>query len=102
MQEGSLRCDANVNLHIADPNGGTIATPIVEVKNLNSFRGVEQAIEYEAERQFEEWKETGQEIGRRAQRDARLGRRAGRRRSASAARRRRPIIAISPIPISCR
>jgi aspartyl-tRNA(Asn)/glutamyl-tRNA(Gln) amidotransferase subunit B len=63
MQEGSLRCDANVNLHIADPNGGTIATPIVEVKNLNSFRGVEQAIEYEARRQFEQWKETGKKFG---------------------------------------
>jgi aspartyl-tRNA(Asn)/glutamyl-tRNA(Gln) amidotransferase subunit B len=63
MQEGSLRCDANVNLHIADPNGGTIATPIVEVKNLNSFRGVEQAIEYEAGRQFEQWKKTGKKFG---------------------------------------
>ena len=63
MQEGSLRCDANVNLHIADPNGGTIATPIVEVKNLNSFRGVEQAIEYESRRQFEQWKETGKRLG---------------------------------------
>ena len=38
MQEGSLRCDANVNLHITN-DGTTIATPIVEIKNLNSFRG---------------------------------------------------------------
>src|SRR5215210_5098287 len=35
MQEGSLRCDANVNLHI-EAGGRTIATPIVEIKNLNS------------------------------------------------------------------
>jgi aspartyl-tRNA(Asn)/glutamyl-tRNA(Gln) amidotransferase subunit B len=62
MQEGSLRCDANVNLHVA-ADGGTIATPIVEVKNLNSFRGVEQAIEYEAKRQFDLWKETGKKLG---------------------------------------
>ena len=55
MQEGSLRCDANVNLHIPQPDGTLAATPIVEVKNLNSFRGVERAIEYEAERQYEEF-----------------------------------------------
>jgi aspartyl-tRNA(Asn)/glutamyl-tRNA(Gln) amidotransferase subunit B len=63
MQEGSLRCDANVNLHIADPNGGTIATPIVEVKNLNSFRAVERAMKYEAQRQYEEFQKTGKKLG---------------------------------------
>jgi aspartyl-tRNA(Asn)/glutamyl-tRNA(Gln) amidotransferase subunit B len=63
MQEGSLRCDANVNLHVYTDDGQQIATPIVEVKNLNSFRGVEQAIEYEALRQFEEWNQTGQRLG---------------------------------------
>lgn len=62
MQEGSLRCDANVNLHIQQENGDAIATPIVEIKNLNSFRGVEQAIEYEVKRQWEEWQKTGQSI----------------------------------------
>ncbi len=62
MQEGSLRCDANVNLHVA-VDGGTVATPLVEVKNLNSFRGVEQAIEYEAKRQFDLWKQTGKKLG---------------------------------------
>jgi aspartyl-tRNA(Asn)/glutamyl-tRNA(Gln) amidotransferase subunit B len=56
MQEGSLRCDANVNVHIAR-DGGFIATPIVEVKNLNSFRGVERALKYEADRQYHESKE---------------------------------------------
>ena len=58
MQEGSLRCDANVNLHI-ESNGKTIATPIVEIKNLNSFRGVERALAYEAERQYAKWKVDG-------------------------------------------
>src|SRR3954453_15911192 len=61
MQEGSLRCDANVNLHI-ERDGKTIATPIVEIKNLNSFRSVERAIQYEAERQYDEWKATGKTI----------------------------------------
>src|SRR6266496_5202920 len=37
MQEGSLRCDANVNLHIPQPDGSYVATPLVEVKNLNSL-----------------------------------------------------------------
>ena len=44
MQEGSLRCDANVNLHITK-DGQKIATPIVEIKNLNSFRSVEKALD---------------------------------------------------------
>jgi len=62
MQEGSLRCDANVNLHI-HKDGVKVATPIVEIKNLNSFRNAELAIEYEARRQFEEWQKTGKKLG---------------------------------------
>ena len=58
MQEGSLRCDANVNLHIGG-RGDDIATPIVEVKNLNSFRAVDAAINYEARRQLDEFNKTG-------------------------------------------
>jgi len=61
MQEGSLRCDANVNLHIG-PEGESIATPIVEIKNLNSFRAAERAIISESKRQFKEWKKTGNTI----------------------------------------
>ncbi len=63
MQEGSLRCDANVNIHIPQPGGGVAATPIVEVKNLNSFRAVERSTKYEAGRQFEEFKKTGKKFG---------------------------------------
>ncbi len=63
MQEGSLRCDANVNLWVHTDDGQTIATPIVEVKNLNSFRGVEQAIEFEVARQTEEWQKTRHKLG---------------------------------------
>jgi len=67
MQEGSLRCDANVNLHLETPDDDNpnayVATPIVEIKNMNSFRAVERAIDYEAERQYRVWQETGQKIG---------------------------------------
>lgn len=62
MQEGSLRVDANVNLHI-EKDGKRIATPIVEIKNMNSFRAVERALEYEAPRQYREWQETGRHLG---------------------------------------
>lgn len=63
MQEGSLRCDANVNIHIPQSDGKDAATPIVEVKNLNSFRAVERAMKYEADRQFDEFKKTGKKFG---------------------------------------
>ena len=58
MQHGSLRCDGNINLHI-DYQGETIATPIVEIKNLNSFRAAERSLNFEAKRQFEFWQENG-------------------------------------------
>ncbi|HJN07683.1 MAG TPA: Asp-tRNA(Asn)/Glu-tRNA(Gln) amidotransferase subunit GatB [Pirellulaceae bacterium] len=62
MQEGSLRVDANINLHI--PIGDrTAATPIVEVKNMNSFRAVERALMYEAGRQIESWHSNPVELG---------------------------------------
>jgi aspartyl-tRNA(Asn)/glutamyl-tRNA(Gln) amidotransferase subunit B len=63
MQEGSLRCDANVNLHIPQPDGSVAATPIVEVKNLNSFRAVERAMKYEAHRQFDQFQRDGKQLG---------------------------------------
>ena len=47
MEEGSLRCDVNVN--VKDLETGE-KTQITEVKNLNSFRGVEKAIDFEVER----------------------------------------------------
>jgi aspartyl-tRNA(Asn)/glutamyl-tRNA(Gln) amidotransferase subunit B len=62
MQEGSLRVDANVNLHINTPEG-MVATPIVEIKNMNSFRAVERALDYEASRQWHVWQETHQQLG---------------------------------------
>lgn len=65
MQEGSLRVDANVNLHI-DAESKRFATPIVEIKNMNSFRAVEGAIKYEALRQYQDWRETGDTIETRS------------------------------------
>ena len=63
MQEGSLRVDANINLHIPSEDGDHVATPIVEVKNMNSFRAVERALAYEAQRQYEAFLETGHRLG---------------------------------------
>jgi len=48
MEEGSLRCDANVSLR---PYGSTGFGEKVELKNMNSFKAVEKALEYEVERQ---------------------------------------------------
>jgi aspartyl-tRNA(Asn)/glutamyl-tRNA(Gln) amidotransferase subunit B len=64
MQEGSLRVDANVNLHIPCPDGRVAKTPIVEIKNMNSFRSVERALTYEAARQYDEWQATKAEMGK--------------------------------------
>ena len=61
MQEGSLRCDVNVNFKV-ETDDGVKPTPIAEVKNLNSFRGVEAAIEFERTRQLEEFARTGETL----------------------------------------
>ncbi|MBI5217289.1 MAG: Asp-tRNA(Asn)/Glu-tRNA(Gln) amidotransferase subunit GatB [Ignavibacteriae bacterium] len=49
MEEGSLRCDANVSVR---KKGDTKLGTKVEVKNMNSFRNVDRAIEYEINRQI--------------------------------------------------
>lgn len=51
MQEGSLRCDANVSVR---PKGSEKLGTRTELKNLNSFRSVERAIEFEVKRQISE------------------------------------------------
>jgi aspartyl-tRNA(Asn)/glutamyl-tRNA(Gln) amidotransferase subunit B len=48
MEEGSLRCDANISLR---PEGATELGTKVEIKNINSFRNVQHALEYEVTRQ---------------------------------------------------
>lgn len=50
MQEGSFRCDANVSVR---PQGSEKLGTRCEIKNLNSFRFLEKAIDYEARRQIE-------------------------------------------------
>ncbi|MBN1307404.1 MAG: Asp-tRNA(Asn)/Glu-tRNA(Gln) amidotransferase subunit GatB [Chitinispirillaceae bacterium] len=50
MEEGSLRCDANISLRL---RGETNLGTKTEIKNMNSFRGVKKALEYEARRQEE-------------------------------------------------
>jgi aspartyl-tRNA(Asn)/glutamyl-tRNA(Gln) amidotransferase subunit B len=50
MEEGSLRCDANISLR---PVGSDKFGTKTELKNLNSFRNVERALEYEQQRQME-------------------------------------------------
>ncbi|GAA9217934.1 Asp-tRNA(Asn)/Glu-tRNA(Gln) amidotransferase subunit GatB [Helicobacter pylori] len=52
MQEGNFRCDANVSIR---PKGDGKLYTRVEIKNLNSFRFIAKAIEYEIERQSAAW-----------------------------------------------
>ncbi len=54
MQEGSFRCDVNVSIR---PKGQTEFGTRVEIKNMNSFRFISQAIEYEVQRQIEAYED---------------------------------------------
>lgn len=56
MQEGSLRCDANVSVR---PKGSTEFGTKTEIKNLNSFKALQRALAYEIERQIEILEEGG-------------------------------------------
>ncbi|HEY5758366.1 MAG TPA: Asp-tRNA(Asn)/Glu-tRNA(Gln) amidotransferase subunit GatB [Steroidobacter sp.] len=64
MQEGSFRCDANVSVR---PKGQEKFGTRCEIKNLNSFRYIEKAINYEVARQIEEI-----EAGRKIKQETRL------------------------------
>jgi aspartyl-tRNA(Asn)/glutamyl-tRNA(Gln) amidotransferase subunit B len=57
MEEGSLRCDANVSIR---PRGAEKLGTKVEIKNLNSFRFLQRALDYEIERQTKVLSEGGQ------------------------------------------
>lgn len=59
MEEGSLRCDANVSVR---PKGETKLGTKAEIKNVNSFRFVEKAIEYEIKRQIRLIEEGGRVV----------------------------------------
>jgi aspartyl-tRNA(Asn)/glutamyl-tRNA(Gln) amidotransferase subunit B len=58
MEKGHLRCDANVSIHF-DHEGAHVSSPISEIKNLNSFKAVEKALEYEGNRLYREWLDGG-------------------------------------------
>src|SRR5215467_7076488 len=64
MEEGSLRCDANVSVR---PRGQEKFGAKTEIKNVNSFRFIREAIEYEIDRQIE-----ALEAGERVQQETRL------------------------------
>jgi aspartyl-tRNA(Asn)/glutamyl-tRNA(Gln) amidotransferase subunit B len=63
MEKGSMRLEPNVNLEIED-EGKIYKTPVVEIKNINSFRFVKKAIEYEIDRQFKVFAETRIEMAK--------------------------------------
>jgi aspartyl-tRNA(Asn)/glutamyl-tRNA(Gln) amidotransferase subunit B len=71
MEEGSLRCDANVSVR---PAGATTLGTKAEVKNLNSFWFLEQALEYEIDRQIAELREGGRIVQETRLWDAAAGR----------------------------
>ena len=54
MQEGSFRCDVNVSIR---PKGDDKLYTRVEIKNLNSFKFIQKAIEYEVQRQISAWED---------------------------------------------
>lgn len=58
MQKGHIRFEPNINV-IIETGGHEYRTPIVEIKNLNSFKAVFSAVKYEHRRQVDEWLETG-------------------------------------------
>lgn len=59
MQEGSLRCDANISIM---PKGSTVFGTRTEIKNLNSFRALQRALEYEIQRHIQVVEEGGKLI----------------------------------------
>ena len=63
MQQGHMRFEPNINCELTLDTGRTVRTPIVEVKNLNSFRAVKGAIEHELREQPGRWRDDGREMG---------------------------------------
>jgi aspartyl-tRNA(Asn)/glutamyl-tRNA(Gln) amidotransferase subunit B len=63
MQKGHMRFEPNVNLVLSLADGSEVRTPVVEVKNLNSFKALRGAIEHEASVQAARWREDGRTMG---------------------------------------
>lgn len=62
MQRGHMRFEPNINCILTLDDGRTVKTPIVEVKNLNSFKAVRGAIEHELREQPRRWMRDGVEM----------------------------------------
>ncbi len=63
MQKGHMRFEPNINTVLTLEGGKTVVTPITEVKNLNSFKALRGAIEFELKEQPRRWMEDGREMG---------------------------------------
>lgn len=63
MQKGHMRFEPNINCILTLKDGTTVRTPIVEVKNLNSFRSLKGAIEFELADQPRRWAVDGRVMG---------------------------------------
>lgn len=63
MQRGHMRFEPNVNVIIETDDGHRYATPVVEIKNLNSFRAVRGAVDHERQRQVDAWQKDGMVMG---------------------------------------
>ncbi len=63
MEKGQMRFDININLEIND-SGRKYYTPIVEIKNLNSFRALERSINFEESLQFSEFEKNRIEMNK--------------------------------------
>jgi len=63
MQKGHMRFEPNINCELTLGDGRLVRTPVVEVKNLNSFRAVKGAIEHELSEQPGRWRADGRVMG---------------------------------------
>jgi aspartyl-tRNA(Asn)/glutamyl-tRNA(Gln) amidotransferase subunit B len=70
MEEGSLRCDANISIR---PKGSTKLGTKTEIKNMNSFKALQKALEYEIGRQIQVIEEGGRIIQETRSWDEALG-----------------------------
>jgi aspartyl-tRNA(Asn)/glutamyl-tRNA(Gln) amidotransferase subunit B len=63
MQKGHMRFEPNINLVLSLADGSEVRTPVVEVKNLNSFKALRGAIEFEEREQVARWRADGRVMG---------------------------------------
>ncbi len=66
MQKGHMRFEPNINTILTMDDERTVTTPIVEIKNLNSFKALKGAIEFELAEQPRRWEKDGRVMGKGA------------------------------------